>query len=146
MPSGVSEAQAVVIGGKVYIGGGRAEGGGYKVLEYTIQGGQWREIDTPVVWFGMAVVNSQLIITGDGIRMVGTPMRCGYWTVYLALGHSHSLQCLQLGGGPQQWATRGGCWWWGDMVRHVWRYWTLQPGSGTQQLHYLVMHPDPHSL
>ena len=54
----------MVIGGKVYIGGGGAEGGGYKVLEYTIQGGQWREIDTPVQHFGMAVVNNQLIITG----------------------------------------------------------------------------------
>ena len=66
MPSGVFLAQAVVIGGKVYIGGGRAEGGYYKVLEYTIQGGQWREIDTPVRYFGMAMVNSQLIITGGG--------------------------------------------------------------------------------
>ena len=64
MPSGMWGAQVVVIGGKVYIGGGRAEGGEYKVLEYTIQGGQWREIDTPVQGFGMAVVNSQLIITG----------------------------------------------------------------------------------
>ena len=64
MPSGVFRVQVVVIGGKVYIGGGVAEGGGYKVLEYTIQGGQWREIDTPVQYFGMAVVNNQLIITG----------------------------------------------------------------------------------
>ena len=64
MPSGVSGAQAVVIGGKVYIGGGVAEGGFYKVLEYTIQGGQWREIKTPVKWFSMAVVNNQLIING----------------------------------------------------------------------------------
>ena len=54
----------MVIGGRVYIGGGGAEGGDYKVLEYTIQGGQWREIETPVMWFGMAVVNNQLIITG----------------------------------------------------------------------------------
>ena len=66
MPSGVVDVQAVVIGGKVYIGGGGVEGGHYKVLEYTIQGGQWREIDTPVRYFGMAVVNSQLIITGGG--------------------------------------------------------------------------------
>ena len=64
MPSGVCGGQAVVIGGRVYIGGGVAEGGNYKVLEYTIQGGQWREIETPVQWFGMAVVNNQLIITG----------------------------------------------------------------------------------
>ena len=64
MHSGVSEAQAVVIGGKVYIGGGSTEGDNDKVLEYTIQGDQWREINTPVKLFGMAVVNNQLIITG----------------------------------------------------------------------------------
>ena len=63
MPSGVSSAQAVVIRRMVYIGGGNAEGGNYKVLEYTI-GGQWREIDTPVQYFGTAVVDNQLIITG----------------------------------------------------------------------------------
>ena len=63
MTSGVWAAQAVVVGGKVYIGGGVAEGS-YKILEYTIEGGQWREIETPVSWFGMAVVNDQVIITG----------------------------------------------------------------------------------
>ena len=64
MPSGVSDAQAVVIGEKVYIGGGEAEGGDYKIWEYTIEGGQWREIETPVQYFAMAVVNNQLIIIG----------------------------------------------------------------------------------
>ena len=64
MPSGVEDAQAVVIGGRLYIGGGRAEGSDDKVLEYTIQGGKWREIETPVRYFGMAVVKNQLIITG----------------------------------------------------------------------------------
>ena len=64
MPSGVSGAQAVVVGGKVYIGGGVAEGSDCNILEYTIQGGQWREIVTPVKWFGMAVVNNQLLIIG----------------------------------------------------------------------------------
>ena len=64
MPSGVDCAQAVVIGEKVYIGGGEAKGGSYKVLEYTIQEGWWREIDAPVEGFGMAEVNNQLIITG----------------------------------------------------------------------------------
>ena len=63
MRSGVVLAQAVVVGGKVYIGGGVAEGS-YKILEYTIEGGQWREIETPVREFGMAVVNDQVIITG----------------------------------------------------------------------------------
>jgi len=60
IPSGVSLAQAVVIGGKVYVGGG----GKYNVLVYTIQNHQWKEIETPVMWFGMAVVNDQLIIAG----------------------------------------------------------------------------------
>ena len=64
MPSGVDRAQVVVVGGKVYIGGSGAEGSFYKILEYTIQGGQWREIKTPVRLFGMAVVNNQLLIIG----------------------------------------------------------------------------------
>ena len=68
MASGVVLVQAVVVGGKVYIGGGGAEGSGYKILEYTIEGGQWREIETAVVGFGMAVVNDQVIITGGRDR------------------------------------------------------------------------------
>ena len=69
MPFGASYgAHAVEVGGKVYIGGGKAEGSDHKVLEYTIQGGQWREIDTPVNYFGMAVVNDQLIIIGGWDR------------------------------------------------------------------------------
>ena len=68
MSSGVFATQAVVVGGKVYIGGGGAEGSHYKILEYTIEGGQWREIETPVEGFGMAVVNGQVIITGGQDR------------------------------------------------------------------------------
>ena len=68
LPSGVCYAHAVEVGGKVYIGGGND----YKVLEYTIQGGQWREIETPVCYFSMAVVNDQLIIIGGRNREVVT--------------------------------------------------------------------------
>ena len=64
MPSGVCDAHAVVIRGKVYIGGGEAESGDYTVLEYTIQSGQWREIETPVKYFGMTMINNQLVISG----------------------------------------------------------------------------------
>ena len=64
MPSGVHYAQTTVVGGKVYIGGGGVEGSEYKILEYTIQGGQWREIETQFTSFGMAVVNNQLLIIG----------------------------------------------------------------------------------
>ena len=73
MPSGVSTTHAVEVGGKVYIGGGDAQGSSHhKVLEYTIQGGQWREIETPVCLFGMAVVNDQLIISGGRDEEGGT--------------------------------------------------------------------------
>ena len=64
MLSGVMSSLGVVVGGKVYIGGGGVEVSSYKILEYTIQGGQWKEIETPVRWFGMAVVNNQLLIIG----------------------------------------------------------------------------------
>ena len=64
MPTRVSDAHAVMVGGKVYIGGGGVEGSRYMILEYTIQGGQWRKIETPAKWFGMAVVNNQLLIIG----------------------------------------------------------------------------------
>ena len=40
------------------------EGNNYNILEYTIQGGQWREVETPFTSFGMAVVNNQLLIIG----------------------------------------------------------------------------------
>ena len=105
---------------KVYIGGGEAEGGQGKVLEYTIQEDQWREIKTPVQYFGMAVVDNQLIITG-GVYEEGCPTNevwvldsvSGTWT------QPYTQQCLQPGPGPPQCATRGGCWWWGDTVRDV---------------------------
>ena len=64
MQSGVSSAQAVVARGKVYIGGGGVEGSEFKILEHRIQGGQWREIETPVSRFGMAVVHNKLLIIG----------------------------------------------------------------------------------
>ena len=67
MTSGMFAAQAVVVGGKVYIGGGGAQGNDYNILEYTIEGDQWREIGTPVREFGMAVINDQVIITGGKI-------------------------------------------------------------------------------
>ena len=61
---GVYATRAVEVGGKVYIGGGWTDGSYYILLEYTVQGGQWREIETPVRFFGIAVVNNQLVIIG----------------------------------------------------------------------------------
>ena len=65
MPSGVFYAHAVEVGRKVYIGRGyHSAVSFYMVLEYSVQGSGWREIETPVLYFGMAVVNDQLIIIG----------------------------------------------------------------------------------
>ena len=80
MTSGVRGAQAVVVGGKVYIGGGEAESSYNKVLEYTIKGGQWQEIKTPVEEFGMAVVNDQVIITGGNQQVWVLDSLTNTWT------------------------------------------------------------------
>ena len=64
MTSGVGLAQAVIIGKTMYIGGGQAESSNYKILEHKIEMGLWKEIETPVAGFGVAVVNDQVIITG----------------------------------------------------------------------------------
>ena len=64
MPSGAEFAQAVVLGRKIYIGGGVMHGSDYKILEYTINSNTWKQIKTPVCYFAMAVVGDQLIISG----------------------------------------------------------------------------------
>lgn len=76
MPSGVSHAQAVVISGKLYIGGGWNQCGNYKLLEYTTSNNQWREFETPLRFFGMAENSHQLIICGgeDGKGQVTNQM------------------------------------------------------------------------
>ena len=82
MPLGAGMAQAVVIGDKVYIGGGvmylkKGPGGSaaseeekvraqYSILEYstTGEGPQWRTIVAPFAVFAMATVDNQLILAG----------------------------------------------------------------------------------
>lgn len=67
---GMEAAQAVVVKGKVYIGGGTIEKSVHKMVEYIPSCGKWREIDTPLHHFGMAEVNDKLIITG-GLNKFG---------------------------------------------------------------------------
>lgn len=76
MPSGVSHAQAVVISGKLYVGGGWNQCGDFKLLEYSTSEKQWREFETPLRFFGMAESNNQLIICGgeDGKGQVTNQM------------------------------------------------------------------------
>ena len=65
MPNGMgSPIQAVVIGSDVYVGGGdgvKAE----TVMVYSLQTGTWRTLPPyESWWFGMAVVNNQLVLVG----------------------------------------------------------------------------------
>ena len=72
MPTQVFDAQSVVLGGKVYIGGGVVGSGDAKVLEYTIKGGGWREIETPTSIYSIAVASDKLILAG-GKDSQGSP-------------------------------------------------------------------------
>ena len=122
MSSGVLAAQAVVVGGKVYIGGGGAEGSGYKILDYTIEGDQWREIETPVWGFGMAVVNDQVIITGGKDR--GDSLTNQVWvldgltnTWTQPFPAMPTARWMSSAVGYKRWVLVVG-----EMMRNVWRY------------------------
>ena len=79
MPSGVASAQAVVVGDKVYTGGGGSDLSKSKILKYTIAEGQFGEIESPVMAFGMAVVNDQFIIAGGKHNEFDTTAEVWVW-------------------------------------------------------------------
>lgn len=65
MPAGMRDAQAVLLGDKVYMGGGKTpEGPSTKLLIYNFSMDSWDEISTPVQSFGLAVYHSQLVLVG----------------------------------------------------------------------------------
>ena len=59
--------QAVVIGDNIYVGGGLTlpeENSGI-VMVYSLATGSWRTLpSSETMWFGMAVVNNQLVLVG----------------------------------------------------------------------------------
>ena len=65
MPNGMGYAiQAVVIGSDVYVGGGSGQNQN-TVMVYSLQTGTWRTLPPyGSKWFGMAVVNNQLVLVG----------------------------------------------------------------------------------
>ena len=63
MPTGVIGATTVVMNGKVYLGCTTL--GAQHVLEYTPENDEWVELPKPpVVGFGLAVLNNQLVLVG----------------------------------------------------------------------------------
>lgn len=66
MPFGMTNTiQAVVIGDNVYVGGGYSRDNSDTVMVYSLQAGSWTTLPPcGRKWFGMAVVNNQLVLVG----------------------------------------------------------------------------------
>lgn len=64
LPTEVKNCQAVVVEGKIYIGGGVVKSGDFNLLEYTQARHQWKVIKSPLCYFSMAVFSNQLVIAG----------------------------------------------------------------------------------
>ena len=65
MPLGMSDAQAVVLGDKVYIGGGDSTHHSQAVLIiYDYSNDSWRMLDTPTVNYALTTYNSKLVLVG----------------------------------------------------------------------------------
>lgn len=67
MPFGVNNAQAVLLDGRVYVGGGytHKDEDRHAILIYTPERDEWSRLpQSPVRWFSMASVNHQLVLAG----------------------------------------------------------------------------------
>ncbi len=68
---GTTSVYAVVLNGKVYVGGGWAARGedDFTIQVYSPQSDEWRRLpQCPVKWFAMAIVNQQLVEMGGCSR------------------------------------------------------------------------------
>ena len=71
IPTGTDCAQAVVIRGIVYVGGGvtASDDDGYLIQQYSPTDDRWSTLPlAPVYWFGMGDLNGQLVIVGGKTR------------------------------------------------------------------------------
>ena len=65
MPVGMRDAQAVVLGDKVYIGGGHTPTGpSSDLLMYDFKKDSWDIINTPTQSYSLAVYRSKLVLVG----------------------------------------------------------------------------------
>ena len=73
IPTGTSSAQAVVISGIVYVGGGytSSHDDDYLIQQYSTTDNTWYTLPpAPVRWFGMGELNGQLVIVGGWTRQL----------------------------------------------------------------------------
>ena len=62
---GMYNAQAVVLGNKVYIGGGIMDpGSSSRLLVYDYTKESWEILNTPVQWYAFTTYHSQLVLVG----------------------------------------------------------------------------------
>ena len=62
---GVYNAQAVVLGSKVYVGGGSMDpGSSSRLLTYDFTKDSWEIVDTPTLWYALSTYHSQLVLVG----------------------------------------------------------------------------------
>ena len=70
----MSNAQAVWLGDKLYVGGGKTSGNRKddraRLYIYTPTTGTWNNIDTPVYYFALIIYHSQLALVG-GVEYFG---------------------------------------------------------------------------
>ena len=72
MPVSMISCQAVVIGDKVYVGGGYSNSASCTVMVYNIHTGTWGELPPyGSAYFGMAAVNNQLVLVGGSNVLSG---------------------------------------------------------------------------
>ena len=69
MPLGMSDAQAVLLGNKVYVGGGACDSDLFpespaSLLIYDFTDDSWDLLETPTEGYGLTTYNSQLILVG----------------------------------------------------------------------------------
>ena len=65
MPFGMTDIQSVVVQGRVYLGGGHADGKHGIVIEYNTSSAKWAELPQYQAWnFGMTAFNNQLVLVG----------------------------------------------------------------------------------
>ena len=69
LPVGMSNAQAVWLGDKLYVGGGGTSGSvqdAARLYIHTPTSDTWTRINTPVYWFALVTYHSELVLVGGG--------------------------------------------------------------------------------
>ena len=164
---------AVVIGEKVYIGGGgilvkevRGSGEGVvggstgieeekgaqcPILEYSMtgEGPHWRTIVTPIVFLAMGTVDNKLIIGGGVVPAANLSDQVSVLdrdnkTWTKPFPAMTTARLFSLAIGYKRWLVVAGGSVLSDDESMLWKCWTPAPNSGTRHHHYQVLHFNHH--